>query len=189
MSALAAVVRPLGGVVRLLSGDRSGLALVGADSRAGWIASFVVPGLLILPAYLYLSFPSLGDDDDFGAVLLVEAIGYVVGLVAFPVAAHLLCAQWNKTEEWFDFVPAYNWAGVLQMAIYTPAAALGQSDALAPGALLMLGALAMAAAVAVQYRIGRTVLGIDALQAFGLVALEFSLGIVLRQVVDRLHGF
>jgi|GEM_PF-6090047 len=189
MSAPGAVVQPLRGVVRLLAGDRAGLALVGAQSRAGWIASFVVPGLLIFPAYFYLSFPSLGEDDEFGAALLVEAIGYVVGLTAFPVAAHLLCGQWNKAREWFDYVPAYNWAGVLQMAIYAPAAALGQSGMLAPGALLMLGALAMAAAVAVQYRVARTVLGVDMLQAFGLVALEFSLGIVLRQIVDSLHDF
>jgi hypothetical protein len=54
--------------------------------------------------------------------------------------------------------------------------------------LLALALLALAAAVAVQYRIARTVLGIDAMQAFGLVALELSLGLTLHQIADQLHG-
>ncbi len=188
MSLWGAVARPMQGVLRLLAGDRTGLELLGADTRAGWIASFVGPGLLLLPAYLYLALPDLDPDEAIGRTLAVEAIAYVVGLTLFPVAAHLLCGQWNKAAQWFDYVPAYNWAGVLQMAIYAPATVLGRGEALAPGVLLALALLALAAAVAVQYRIARTVLGIDTMQAFGLVALELSLGLTLHQIADQLHG-
>jgi succinyl-diaminopimelate desuccinylase len=166
VSLWGAVARPMQGVLRLLAGDRTGLELLGADTRAGWIASFVGPGLLLLPAYLYLALPDLDPDEAIGRTLAVEAIAYVVGLTLFPVAAHLLCGQWNKAAQWFDYVPAYNWAGVL----------------------LALALLALAAAVAVQYRIARTVLGIDTMQAFGLVALELSLGLTLHQIADQLHG-
>jgi hypothetical protein len=188
MSLWDAVARPMQGVLRLLAGDRAGLAMLGADTRAGWIASFLGPGLLLLPAYLYLSVPDLDADAAIGRTLAIEAIAYVTGLTLFPVAAHLLCGQWNKAEQWFDYVPAYNWAGVLQMAIYTPATLVGRSEMLAPGVLLLVALVALAAAVAVQYHIARTVLGIDTMQALGLVALELSLGLTLHQIADQLHG-
>jgi hypothetical protein len=188
MSLFASVQVPLGGVLRLLRGDRSGLAMIGAQSRAGWIASFFVPGLLILPAYLYLSLPDLEASDDPVHTLLLEALAYIVGLTLFPVAAHLLCTQWNKTRAWYDYVPAYNWAGVLQMAIYLPAAILSQSDAMDGLPLFAIGVAAVTAAVAIQFRVAVVTLAIDRFQALSLVALELALGAVLRQIVDRLQG-
>lgn len=188
MSLFASVRVPLGGVLRLLRGDRSGLAMIGADTRAGWIASFLVPGLLVLPAYFYLSMPDLDVSDDPAHTLLLEAVAYIVGLTLFPVAAHLLCTQWNKTRAWYDYVPAYNWAGVLQMAIYLPAAILSQSDAIDGMPLFVIGIAAVTAAVAIQFRVAVVTLGIDRFQALSLVALELALGAVLRQIVDRLQG-
>ncbi|MCA3262890.1 MAG: hypothetical protein ING44_13185 [Telmatospirillum sp.] len=188
MSLFASVRVPIGGVLRLLRGDRSGLAALGAQTRGGWIASFVVPGVLILPAYFYLSLPDLDASDEPAHTLLLEALAYVVGLTLFPVAAHLLCTQWGKTRAWYDYVPAYNWAGVLQMAIYLPAAVLSQSETLDAVLLFLLGVAAVTAAVAIQYRVAVVVLGIDRFQALSLVALELALGAVLRQIVDRLQG-
>jgi hypothetical protein len=188
MSLFASVRVPINGVLRLLAGDRSGLAAIGAHTRAGWIASFLVPGVLVLPAYLYLSLPDLESSDDPAHTLLLEALAYVVGLTLFPVAAHLLCAQWGKTRAWYDYVPAYNWAGVLQMALYLPAAALSQSDALDGVPLFLIGVAAVTAAVAIQFRVAVVVLGADRFQALSLVALELALGAVLRQIVDRLQG-
>ena len=188
MSLFASVRVPISGVLRLLRGDRSGLAALGAQSRAGWIASFVVPGLLVLPAYLYLSLPDLDASDDPARTLLLESLAYVVGLTLFPVVAHLLCTQWGKTRAWYDYVPAYNWAGVLQMAIYLPAALLSQSDAMDGVPLFLVGVAAVTAAVAIQFRVAVVVLGIDRFHALSLVALELALGAVLRQIVDRLQG-
>ncbi len=188
MSLFASVRIPIGGVLRLLRGDRSGLAMIGAHSRAGWIASFVVPGMLVLPAYLYLSLPDLDASEDAAHTLLLEALAYIVGLTLFPVAAHLLCTQWGKARAWFDYVPAYNWAGVLQMAIYLPAAILSQSDAIDGLLLFAIGVAAVTAAVAIQFRVAVVTLGIDRFQALSLVALELALGAVLRQIVDRLQG-
>jgi hypothetical protein len=188
MSLLAALRVPLNGVLRLLAGDRGGIAALGGDTRAGWIASFVVPGLLILPAYFFLSFPDLEASDDPLHDLLLESLAYLIGLALFPVASHLMCAQWAKTREWYDYVPAYNWAGVLQMAIYLPAALLSQSEALDGIALFLLGVAAVTAAVAIQFRVAVVVLGIERMQALSLVALELAMGAFLRQTVDRLQG-
>jgi hypothetical protein len=188
MSLFASVQVPLSGVLRLLRGDRSGLAAIGAQSRAGWIASFVVPGLLVLPAYFYLSLPDLDAADAPAHTILLECLAYVVGLTLFPVATHLLCAQWGKSSAWYDYVPAYNWAGLLQMAIYLPAALLSQSEALDAIPLFLIGVAAVTAAVAIQFRVAIVVLGIDRFQALSLVALELALGAVLRQIVDRLQG-
>ncbi|MFN7193954.1 MAG: hypothetical protein ACK5U4_21160, partial [Rhodospirillales bacterium] len=91
-------------------------------------------------------------------------------------------------RAWYDYVPAYNWAGVLQMAIYLPAAILSQSDAIDGMPLFVIGIAAVTAAVAIQFRVAVVTLGIDRFQALSLVALELALGAVLRQIVDRLQG-
>jgi hypothetical protein len=188
VSLFASVRVPVGGVLRLLRGDRSGLAAIGAHTRAGWIASFLVPGMLALPAYLYLSLPDLDASDAPARMLLLEALAYVVGLALFPVAVHPLCEHWGKTRAWYDYVPTYNWAGLLQMAIYLPAAMLSQSDAIDGVPLFLVGIAAVTAAVAIQFRVAMVVLGIDRFRALSLVALELALGAVLRQIVDRLQG-
>jgi hypothetical protein len=192
MSVAGAVLLPMRGVVRLLRGDRAGgLGLIGSSRPGGLVASFLIPGLLLIPAYAWLAvrrFEGMDAVPDFGDAFPVEAVGYVIGWTAFPLAAHFLCGRWGKAKEWYDYIAAYNWSSVLQMAFYLPAAALGDADGLAPGTLFLTGTIAVAAAVAVHFRIARVTLGVDALPAMALVAADLAVGQLLTQIVDRLHG-
>jgi hypothetical protein len=185
---VAEAVRAL---LRILNGERAAVAGLGAGSRAGWIASFVVPGVLLVPIYAWMVLRRHADAGlvDAGAdVLAAEAIGYLVGWTAFPVISHFICMKIGKAEDWFGYIAAYNWANILQMAFYVPAASLGSVDAMPPLPLFLVGVVAVVAAIAIHFRLARVVLGIEPLPALMLVAVDLATGQTIARVVDRLNG-
>ncbi|MBL8832235.1 MAG: hypothetical protein JNL71_07575 [Rhodospirillales bacterium] len=185
------VAGPLNGLMRVLRGDRTGVDWMGAGSDAGWIASFLVPGFLLAPVYGWMVLRRLGDvgsEPDFGPAFAIEAIGYVIGWTAFPVLSHAICERIGKPVEWYGYVVAYNWANVLQIAFYLPAALLGTFEGVPPMPLFLIGVISVSAAIAIHFRVARVVLGIDAVPALMLVAVDLAVGQIVARIVDRLHG-
>lgn len=186
------VAGPLNGLMRVLRGDRTGLDWMGAGTRTGWIASFLVPGILLAPAYAWMTLRRFADveiDPEIGPALAIETIGYVIGWTAFPVLSHAICERIGKPVAWFGYVVAYNWANVLQIAFYLPAALLGTFEGVPPLPLFFIGVISVTAAIAIHFRVARVVLGIDAVPALMLVAVDLAVGQIIARVVDRLHGF
>lgn len=185
---VAEAVRAL---LRILNGERAAVSGLGAGSRAGWIASFVVPGVLLVPIYAWMVLRRHADAGlvDAGAgVFAAEALGYLVGWTAFPVISHFICTKIGKAEDWFGYVASYNWANILQMAFYVPAAALGSVDAMPALPLFLVGVVAVVAAIAIHFRLARVVLGIEPLPALMLVAVDLATGQTIARVVDKLNG-
>ena len=185
------VAGPLGGLMRVLQGDIAGLERMGAASRAGWIASFLIPGLLLVPAYAWLTlrrFSEIEFDPEFFPAVTVEAIGYVVGWTAFPVLSQAICERLGKPAAWYDYVVAYNWANVLQIAFYLPAAMLGTVEGMPRLPLFFVGVVAVTAAIAIHFRLARVVLGVEPVPALMLVAIDLAVGQMISRIVDRLHG-
>ncbi len=191
MSLARLVAGPLDGLMRVLRGDAKGLDLMGAGSRAGWIASFLVPGILLAPAYGWMTLRRLADiefEPEFGPTFAIEAIGYVIGWTAFPVLSHTICQRLGKPEAWYGYVVAYNWANILQIAFYVPAALLGTFEGMPPLPLFLVGVIAVTAAIAIHFRVARVVLEIAPVQALMLVAVDLAVGQIVSRLVDRLHG-
>jgi len=185
------VAVPLQGLMRLLRGDRSGLDAMGSGSDAGWIASFLIPAILIAPAYAWMTARRLADLDaapDFDMAFPVEAIGYVVGWTAFPVLSHAICERLGKGRSWYGYIAAYNWANVLQIAFYLPAALLGTIESVPSPLLFLVNIAAVTAAIAIHFRVVRVSLGIAAAQALMLVATDLAVGQLIARLVDRIHG-
>jgi hypothetical protein len=186
------VAIPLQGLMRLLRGDRAGLDAIGAGSDAGWIASFLIPAILIAPAYAWMTVRRLADLDaapDLDMAFPVEAIGYVVGWTAFPVVSHVICERLGKGQSWYGYIAAYNWANVLQIAFYLPAALLGTIEGIPSPILFFVNVAAVAAAIAIHFRVVRVALGLAATQALMLVATDLAVGQLIARLVDRIHGF
>ncbi len=185
------VAGPLNGLMRVLRGDRTGLDWIGAGSRAGWIASFLVPAILLAPVYGWMTLRRYGDvefDPEFAPAFAIEAIGYVIGWTAFPVLSHAVCERIGKAASWYGYIATYNWANVLQIAFYLPAALLGTFEGMPPLPLFLIGVISVTAAIAIHFRVARVVLGIDAVPALMLVAVDLAVGQIAARVVDRLHG-
>ena len=191
MALVRLVAGPINGLMRVLQGDRAGLDLMGAASRAGWIASFVIPALLLAPAYGWMTMRRFADvefEPEFVPTFTIEAIGYVIGWTAFPVLSHAICQRIGKPVDWFGYVAAYNWANVLQIAFYVPAALLGTFDGVPPLPLFLVGVVAVTAAIALHFRVARVVLEIAPVQALMLVAVDLAVGQIISRLVDRLHA-
>jgi hypothetical protein len=185
------VVVPLRGLMRVLQGERDGLVQIGADSPAGWVASFVVPAILLAPFYAWMAlrrFADLDFDPEPGRAVLVEAVGYAIGWTAFPVISHAICARLGKREAWFGYVAAYNWANVPQLFFYLPAALLGTVEGVPPLPLFLFGVIAVSAAIALHFRVARVVLGLDPVPALMLVAADLAVGQIVARLVDKVHG-
>ncbi|MCA3248265.1 MAG: hypothetical protein ING19_03430 [Azospirillum sp.] len=185
-----AFLAPLGGVIDLLKGDRAGVAKLGAATTPGLVASFLIPGLLLVPAYSLLvseRFEALNLDPTIGEILVVEPIAYLIGWTLFPVLSHLYCERIGKTREWYDYVAAYNWSNILQMALYLPAALIAEGGM--PVALMfVLSVGILAATVGIHFRLARMVLRVDALPAMVLVAIDLGGSVLLARLVERLYA-
>lgn len=185
---VGAATAGLAGAWRLARLDRNGMRYFEATVDGFW-RSFQAA---VVAAPIYLILVLLRTDDhplasDPVRATLIEVIGYVIDWTAFPLAAWYLCRAFNCSNRFLGFVVAYNWANVLQMAVFVPIALLS-AEAFLPSGLVNILALAMTAAVIYyQYFITRTALEIDVLPALAFVAAAFVIDLVLDAVETTLQ--
>lgn len=176
------------GAWRLAHLDRSGLQYLD-DSvegfwRSFWAAALAAPGYLMLVS-LRLSDKPLTSGP--GRIFLIELIGYVIGWTLFPLAAWYLVGALGRSTRYIRYIVAYNWANVLQIALYVPVAVFAAGDVLPLPLTSLLGLAATAAVLYYQFFIARSALEIDPLPAAGLVAMDLMLGVLLSGIVDAME--
>lgn len=187
--ALPAFLAPLGGVIDLLKGDRGGIAKLGSGTNAGLVASFLIPATVLLPGYAYLAserFEALRIEPSIGELLTIEPLAYLIGWTLFPALSHLYCERIGKIHDWYDYVAAYNWANILQMALYLPASLIADGGMPAP-VMFVLSVAVLSAAITIHFRLATVVLRIDPLPALVLVAIDLASSILLARIVERLY--
>jgi hypothetical protein len=127
------------------------------------------------------------SDDPLRAIF-IEAIGYVIGWVAFPLVAYYLATALGKGQRYIAYIVAYNWSTALQIAAFVPVALISASGVM-PGGIVVLLALAVTGGVIYyQFFIVRTALAIDLLPALGFVAIDLMLGLAIDAVESSLHA-
>jgi len=120
--------------------------------------------------------------------LFIEAIGYVIGWTAFPLAAWYLASALGKSQRYTTYLTAYNWANLLQIAAFVPVAALAASD-MVPDTVVVLAALLLTGMVIYyQFFIVRTALEIEPLPALGFVAVDLIFGLLIDAAETALHA-
>ncbi|NQV47182.1 MAG: hypothetical protein HQ504_05305 [Rhodospirillaceae bacterium] len=173
--------RSLYGAWRLAFMDKNALNFFDT-SVAGFWRSFAAAGL-IAPFYGMLMLMRYG----FGEIsaplpryLAVVAIAYVISWLAFPVAMDPASQKMNRGGKFVAFIVAYNWAAVLQSALYLPFAMLSVSGLISADAAGFFGLVILTVLFAYSWIIARTVLEVTAAQATGVVILDFALSFLIN---------
>lgn len=177
------------GAWRLAHVDPRGMAYFD-DSERGFWQSFWAAALAA-PAYaLVVAINVTGPDDslpgeiDGTRLLLIEAIAYVIGWTAFPLAMTRVARKLGREPHYFRYIVASNWGGLLEMMAFLPAVALAESTP----ALDLLPALVGVAMLSYQWYIARTALEVTNRQALLPVAVNFGIGVTVALVARAMIG-
>src|SRR5882757_1850040 len=117
----------LHGAWRLACLDRRGMAYFARGEAAFW-RSFRA-AIILYPVFLIMLALRPGDPEspggEWGRVLLVETIGYVISWTAFPLMMLPITRFLGREQLWLDFMIVYNWSQILLAGPFLLASALG----------------------------------------------------------------
>ena len=186
MPFLSEVFNALYGAYRLARLDPSGMTYFNLSEEGFW-NSFKAAAI-ILPLFTLLMLVRYAVDEldtPLWRFLSVEFIAYVTGWVAFPVLMIGICRQFERLHRYAGFIIAYNWASVLQNALYIPIAILSVSGQLTGGA----GVIVLAAMVAIifyNWFIAKTALEIPGPAAAAVVLVDFVASFAINMYAEGL---
>jgi hypothetical protein len=173
------------GAWRLLRRDTSAVQHFRTDAQGFWNSFFaaviVAPGYAVLVA-LHLS--GGGASADWASTFLIHTETYAITWLAFPLAMFYLSAGLQRPERWVPFVVAFNWSKVIQLVIYLPLSGFAAVGLGGPQGAALITLVALAIVLLYQWYVTKTVLQVDGLQAGGLTALDFVLGLFITSAAD-----
>ncbi len=149
--------------------------------RSFFAAALVAPAYLILLLFRYGEMP---DHVGFAGFLTAEAVAYVITWTAFPLLVFHLAGMMGKRDRYFGFLTAYNWSSIVQMTVYLPVIALGQSGLLPEALGEAIGLAATLVMLAYQWFIIRTGLAIGGAAALGLLLLDVMIAVFVSGMAD-----
>lgn len=175
------VASSLYGALRLARLDAGGMAFFNRSAAGFWRSFFAA--VIVAPGYAALTIRDL--DPALAAarpvrVFLVEAIGYVIGWVAFPLVMAYVCDLLEREERFIGFIVAYNWAVVVQMAGFLVVIGIASAPVLAGLATDLLTFAAFLAILFYQWFIARTALGIETGKAIVVVGIDLALVVLIN---------
>ena len=179
------IARALYGAYRLARLDKRGLAFFDASVGGFWRSFFAA--VLVAPFYGLLL--ALRYQVEAGAAgplrhALIEAVAYVIAWLAYPVIMIGLTRVLDREARYLRYIVAYNWAAVLENALYLPVAMLAVSDSVPGDAGNLLGMVALMLILAYTWFIARAALDVSALTAAGLVAMDFVLSLIINGIAE-----
>lgn len=186
MSFLSEALNALYGSYRLARMDVGGLAYFKVSEEGFW-NSFKA-AVVVFPLFILLMAVRYGVDDiaaSPGRYFSIQFIAYVTGWVALPVVMIWVCQRFERTHYYVRFIIGYNWAAVLQNAMYMPIAILSITGMLdGSGGFIVL--VAMMAIVIYTWFIAKTALDIPGPAAAGVVFLDFLLSFTINMYAETL---
>ena len=119
------IFQPIYGAVRLAQGKRDGMSLFG-DSETDFWQAFYAARIVAPLFFIFISLQSITCVRSALSVnfYAIHAISYVVGWVLFPLVMIHLVKTIGRQQFYFRLIVAYNWASVVQNAIFLPFAIL-----------------------------------------------------------------
>lgn len=181
------VVTSVFGAYRLARFDASGLDSLDRTPEGAWKSFYAA--VIVLPAWALLQILRLWGDPGDASVLqvaLVEAIAYVVSWTAFPLLMHSVSGLLDREGRYVDFLCAYNWSSVIQMAVYLPVVLLAATGLLPGGVAEGLVFGVTLAMLVYQWFVTRTALDVNSVTAVVLVLLDLFLSALITSVADGL---
>ncbi len=187
MPSLHEIAYALFGTYRFALFDRTAMGYFDR-SPDGAFRSFYA-ALFVLPAYVVLLILRSGDelaDVPLIQFLAVETITYVVMWTAYAVIMIDLCRLLARSDRYFGFLCAYNWASLPQITVMMALLALTKLGLLAGSLAGLLELLVMIGILVYQWFITRTALNLPSGTAVGLVFIDLILAIFISSLADSL---
>ena len=159
-------------------------------SMAGFWRSFGA-AVLVLPlqaAVIYSQMQAPADGAGWFRLIAVEASAYVIQWVAFPLALYYIASGLGRVAEYVDFVIVNNWTNVPWMPINLVLLRIAVGGQLSGGLIEFLAIAFYAVTLSFEWFIARQTLRIGGAAAAGLVALDFSIAIVVQSAVRVMVG-
>ncbi|MCE1236422.1 MAG: hypothetical protein LWW93_08700 [Hyphomicrobiales bacterium] len=190
----ASAVAALVGSLRLLGGDRRGLAAMDVSLDGFWssfrVMLWLAPAIaLSLLADLRLN-EAVGTphETSAGLVILAGVVNYVLGWLAFPLLLALLGRPLGLGRVYIPWMVARNWSAVPASLPYVAVVVvwligLMPISALGPATLAALG-FSLYCGWRIAVVAGERPWG----QAIGWTLADFLLGLLIESVFDRLLG-
>jgi len=170
---LREIIRSTYGAWRLAHADPGGMAFFDATEEGFW-RSFRV-AILLLPLHglaLWLQVDFAQAESHWTRIVAVDLIGYAIGWMAYPLAAHYLATALDREREYVGYIVAYNWSSMIA-APFGFAVMILMLGHLLPVFVQHLLFVAILAALALYaWFIARTALRVGAWPAAGLVAID-----------------
>lgn len=185
MSIAKETLRALYGTWRIAHGDARGVGYFNFTLDGFW-RSFLA-AVLVFPAFALLRWHDLDTvPADFPTLryLLVETISFVIKWVAFPLVMYHVTDMLERRIRYIPFIIVYNWASVLQMAVYLLALLLGAAfPGLGAGGFALLAVIAM---MVYGGYITMLTLAVPVSTAVAIVLLDFLLSLTITVMSVRL---
>ena len=183
MLSLAEIGPALYGAWRLAHFDSDGMRYFDR-SIVGFWRSFQV-ALLGAPLWIIILGVNLAQMHIGGSwtrVVIAEAIGYVIGWVAYPLAAFYLTRIIDRQNDYIGFIVALNWSVTIQVCLMLPAHLIASTGLLPISVNFILVLGAEIAYLAIEWFITRTALRISGVGAVGFVVVDFVIGNLVNQI-------
>lgn len=151
--------------------------------RSFWAAAYCYPAFL-LERWLEVPTDNVASSG-LGHVLLIESIAYVISWTAFPLAVLALCRGLRREERGFDFITAYNWSIVLQIALFV---LIGLVSLMLPASAgVALQRLGLIAALVYEWFIALVAIGAGGWLAGAIVILDIVIGLFIQLTALSLY--
>jgi hypothetical protein len=184
---LTEIARGIGGSVRLMKGDLSGLALLDR-SREGFWRSFRAAALLapLYAFYLLTRYVEMMATASDLKIALVEGLRYAIDWTLFPVVLLELSRPLGRASRYTGAVVALNWANV--PLLIAAVALLSLVRLVAPPLLVPLSLVVDAVTTILVARILKHALDLPWVAAAGLAVLNLWLSLTLSFAVADILG-
>ena len=188
MPTLQQTVMSIYGAYRLARLDATGMSYFDTSVAGFWQSFFAA--VIVAPFYAILlafRFSVIAPDADPTRFVLTESIAYVVSWTAYPLVIATLTRKLGCWNRYKSYIVAYNWSMVLQIALVLIIALVSTTGVVPEEAGPFLSLATYLAILGYIWFIARTTLGVPALTAAGIVALDIALSYFIDYFADRLY--
>ena len=194
MPSIAEITNAIAGSILLARRDLGGYRYFDL-SLGGFWRSFLAY-FLIVPFYLAIANAERGLAADLGEagsreidnIMLIRCLVLAAEWIIFPVAMIWVCRMLNLGHRYVQFIVAYNWSSVPAVAFLTPPFLLYQLGIIGAGGTVLTYFVLTGAVIYYRWFVARTALDTTPMNATGIVAFDFVLGLVIGSGVIRLFS-
>ena len=179
------MTKALYGAYRLARADTAGMSYLDTSLDGFWQSFFAA--VMVAPLFvllLIIRFNTNGLEVSAIRFLALESIAYVIGWVLFPLISYYLVQVLEREKQYLGFIVAYNWASVLQNAIYLPFAILFELGMFGGNAAEFVNLILLCLVLAYTWFVTRTALDVSGFVASGLVVLDVGLWIIVNKLTE-----